>query len=120
MANQSDTDKNLTVISAPNIDKKKASKTWAALIKKVFEVDPLICKKCGGTLKVILLRPCCAGCYGGQEAFITDHHEVKRLLDNLGIPTYIQPQPILTNAPPETFTPDPELFAAEAAGLELE
>ena len=27
--------------------------TWAALIKAVYEVDPLKCPKCGGTMKVI-------------------------------------------------------------------
>ncbi|OGS37535.1 MAG: hypothetical protein A2293_12825 [Elusimicrobia bacterium RIFOXYB2_FULL_49_7] len=26
---------------------------WAALIKMVYEVDPLICPKCGGTMKII-------------------------------------------------------------------
>ena len=27
--------------------------TWAALIKAVYEVDPLKCPNCGGTMKVI-------------------------------------------------------------------
>ncbi len=27
--------------------------TWAMLIKAVFEVDPLKCPKCGGTMKII-------------------------------------------------------------------
>lgn len=27
--------------------------TWAALIKCVYEVDPLKCPKCGGTMKII-------------------------------------------------------------------
>jgi hypothetical protein len=27
--------------------------TWAALIKMVYEVDPLKCPKCGGTMKII-------------------------------------------------------------------
>ena len=27
--------------------------TWAALIKAVFEVDPLKCPKCGGTMKIV-------------------------------------------------------------------
>jgi len=29
--------------------------TWAALIKLVYEVDPLKCPQCGGTMKVIAL-----------------------------------------------------------------
>jgi hypothetical protein len=31
----------------------RASQTWAMLIKRVYEVDPLLCAKCGGTMKVI-------------------------------------------------------------------
>ena len=31
----------------------KASATWARLIHKIFEVDVLCCKKCGGEMKVI-------------------------------------------------------------------
>lgn len=27
--------------------------TWAALIKAVFEVDPLKCPKCGGIMKIV-------------------------------------------------------------------
>jgi hypothetical protein len=33
--------------------RKKCRMTWAALIKCVFEVDPMKCPKCGGTMKVI-------------------------------------------------------------------
>ena len=29
--------------------------TWAALIKAVYEVDPLKCPKCGSTMKIISL-----------------------------------------------------------------
>ena len=32
--------------------RKKCRITWAALIKAVFEVDPLKCPKCGGTMKI--------------------------------------------------------------------
>ncbi len=28
-------------------------RSWARLIRKVYEVDPLICSRCGGTMKVI-------------------------------------------------------------------
>ena len=33
--------------------RKKCRMTWAALIKCVYEVDPLKCPVCGGTMKVI-------------------------------------------------------------------
>lgn len=32
---------------------KAARKRWAALIKQVYETDPLICPKCGGEMKII-------------------------------------------------------------------
>jgi hypothetical protein len=35
------------------------SKGWAAMIRKVYEIDPMICPQCGGTMKVV--------------AFITDY-----------------------------------------------
>ncbi len=31
----------------------RASQTWAMLIKRVYEVDPLTCPHCGGTMKVV-------------------------------------------------------------------
>jgi len=37
--------------SAPSA--KEARKRWAALIKQVYEVDPLLCPNCGGQMKII-------------------------------------------------------------------
>ena len=31
----------------------KAFSSWAALIKQVYEVDPLLCDKCGATMKIV-------------------------------------------------------------------
>ena len=31
----------------------RASQTWAMLIKRVYEIDPLCCPNCGGTMKVV-------------------------------------------------------------------
>jgi hypothetical protein len=45
------------------------SKGWAAMIRKVYEVDPTVCPKCGGTMKV--------------AAFITDYAVVDRIIDHL-------------------------------------
>ena len=30
---------------------------WAALIKRVYEMDPLLCPKCGGTMKIVAFPP---------------------------------------------------------------
>ena len=32
---------------------RRASQTWAMLIKRVYESDPLACPRCGGQMKVI-------------------------------------------------------------------
>jgi len=32
---------------------KRCSRAWAMLIKRVYEADPLLCPKCGGTMKVV-------------------------------------------------------------------
>ena len=48
----------------------KASRgSWARLIQKIYEVDPLKCPQCGQRMKVI--------------AVITDPHEVRKILDCL-------------------------------------
>jgi hypothetical protein len=39
------------------------------MIRKVYEVDPLLCPKCGGRMKVL--------------AFITEHAVVDRIIDHL-------------------------------------
>ena len=40
--------------------------SWAQLIKRIYEVDPLVCPSCGGEMKVI--------------AFITEHDVVDAIL----------------------------------------
>ena len=34
---------------------KAARSTWARLIKKVYEVDPLICPHCGGQMRFLVV-----------------------------------------------------------------
>jgi hypothetical protein len=36
--------------AAPAPARSRASQTWAMLIQRVFEFDPLVCAKCGGTM----------------------------------------------------------------------
>ena len=47
------------------------SKGWAAMIRKVYEVDPMLCPKCEGPMKVV--------------TFITDYVAVDRIIDHLPI-----------------------------------
>jgi len=50
-------------------DARALSRSWAKLIKRIYEVDPLVCPSCGGEMKVI--------------AFITDHAVVVKILRHL-------------------------------------
>jgi len=54
------------------------SKGWAAMIRKVYEVDPMICSKCGGRMKVV--------------AFITEVAVVDRIIDHLKL-TFVAAKP---------------------------
>jgi hypothetical protein len=44
-------------------------RSWAQLIKRIYEVDPVVCPSCGSVMKVI--------------AFITEHDVVDAILRNL-------------------------------------
>ena len=59
--------------------KKGCNKSWARLIKKIYEVDPLICPKCGGQMRII--------------AFIEDYKVIKKILDYLGIYEFKRDRP---------------------------
>jgi len=45
------------------------SRGWAEMIRKVYEIDPLICPKCGGQMKVI--------------SFIEDHKVIDKIINHL-------------------------------------
>ena len=78
------------------------AKGWAAMIRKVYEVDPMICSKCGGRMKVV--------------AFLTEHAVVDRIIDHLKLifvaakppPPQAAFQEFLWEAdPPAGYFPDP-------------
>ena len=51
------------------VSSKASRQSWARLIQKVYEVDPMVCPKCNHPLKVI--------------AVITDPHKVRKILECL-------------------------------------
>ena len=51
----------------PEKTKKRCSPSWARLISKVYQADPLQCRKCGGPLKIV--------------AYIIDGLSIRRILD---------------------------------------
>jgi len=46
-------------------------KSWAKLIQKIYEADPLICLKCRGSMRII--------------SFIEDRDVTKTILNHLGL-----------------------------------
>ena len=51
----------------------EARRSWARLIRQVYEVDPLVCPRCGGTMKVL--------------AVIERPAVIQQILAHLGLPT---------------------------------
>jgi hypothetical protein len=72
------------------------SKGWAEMIRKVYEVDPLVCPKCGGQMKII--------------SFLTDWDVVDRIIDHLKL-TFVAERP-----PPAHLAYQEVLMAAEPSG----
>jgi hypothetical protein len=63
--------------------RRRCSPSWARLIAKVYQVDPLVCRDCGGPLRII--------------AYLHDQGAIRRILDHLGL------------APPDDERPPPEV-----------
>ncbi len=62
----------------------KASSSWARLIHRIFEINPLQRIKCGGNMLVV--------------AFITDYQTSKRILKHIGEET-VRPPPLRVKIP---------------------
>jgi ribosomal protein S27E len=77
-------------------DRKVPRRGWAAMIRKVYETDPLICPNCQGQMSII--------------AFITDYPVVDRIINHLKL-TFVADKP-----PPPHIVSQEVLMAAEAGG----
>jgi len=55
----------------PDMSSKEARRNWSRLIRKIYEIDPLVCGKCQGRMKVV--------------AFIHDASTVRQILEHLGL-----------------------------------
>jgi hypothetical protein len=60
------------------------SKGWAEMIRNVYEVDPMICPKCGGLMKVI--------------SFLTDYAVVERIIHHFKL-TFLSERPRRLTSP---------------------
>jgi len=58
---------------------RRCSPSWARLIAKVFQVDPLVCRRCAGPLKVV--------------AYITDSLAIRQILEHLDLSPPEKPPP---------------------------
>lgn len=54
---------------AETITSQQTKSAWARMIQKVYEVDPLVCPKCGETMRVL--------------SVITDRQEIRRIMEYL-------------------------------------
>ncbi len=67
---KADADDKIPCILEPELTDKAFRQNWARLIQKIYEVDPLICPKCSGAMRVI--------------AFIEGLDVIKKILKHLG------------------------------------
>ena len=59
--------------------RRRCPPSWARLIAKVYQVDPLVCTRCGQKMQPI--------------AFLTDQLSIRRILDHLRLGTSEQDKP---------------------------
>ena len=72
--------------------RRKCRITWAALIKAVYEVDPLKCPKCGGTMKIV--------------GFIEEAVIIEKILRHCNLWKQVsRPPPTVATGPPITDGP---------------
>ncbi|HPD58185.1 MAG TPA: hypothetical protein PKW17_13155, partial [Smithellaceae bacterium] len=65
------TDDVIPCILEPEENSKAFRKNWARLIQKIYQVDPLICPKCQGVMRII--------------SFIEDAQVIRDILTHLGL-----------------------------------
>jgi len=65
---------------------RQARLSWAKLIRRVYEIDPLLCPFCGGQMKIL--------------AFITDFATARAIRRSLKLPAQ-EPEPLAHGPPPE-------------------
>ena len=67
---KADADDYIPCILEPELTDSAFRKNWARLIQKIYEVDPLICSRCNGPMRVI--------------SFIEDKQVIRKILKHLG------------------------------------
>jgi hypothetical protein len=83
--NKQNQDGLIPCILEADVSKKRCQKNWARLIRKIYEVDALVCPKCNGQMRII--------------AFIEEQGILKKILTHLGL--YL----VRSKAPPRAAPP---------------
>ncbi len=91
------TDDQVPALIDSDISRKDFRKNWARLIQKIYNVDPLLCPKCQGAMKII--------------SFIEHKEVIEKILRHLGLWDTRNHDPPVRNTPhiPE-FTSDDDYF----------
>jgi hypothetical protein len=85
------TDDEVPALIDSDISRQAFRKNWARLIQKIYNVNPLLCSKCLGSMRIISL--------------IDDQQLVKKILKHLSLWDVKRKPPARANGPPtETFT----------------
>jgi hypothetical protein len=66
----------LSFLAQYSTDWERLRKNWPRLIRKIYEVDPLICLKCNGQMRIV--------------SFIEDQVVISKILKHLGLHLVVQ------------------------------
>ena len=83
-------DDTIPALIESEVSPKEFRQNWARLIQKIYHVDPLVCSKCLGSMRII--------------SFIEDSEIVKKILKHLDLWDVKRKPPPRANSPPtESF-----------------
>jgi Transposase zinc-binding domain/Putative transposase len=71
-----------TALTAETPPRRRSSPSWARLIARVYQLDPLVCLRCGQRMSIL--------------AFVTDQHSIRRILEHFGLPPPELDRPLST------------------------
>ncbi len=80
------TDDAVPALIESEVSSKEFRKNWARLIQEIYNVNPLLCPKCSGPMRII--------------AFIEDEQLVKKILKHLDLWDVKRKPPARANGPP--------------------
>ena len=90
MRKKADQDNTIPAVISNEISSKEFRQSWARLIQKVYEVDPLICPKCQGAMSII--------------SFIEELDIIEKILRHLGLwdlRNHDPPKPVISDSIPD-------------------